>query len=285
MPAIDLHAHTICSDGSLTPTELVTLAVKKNLSALAITDHDSVKGIDEAETAVKKLALPIELIPGVELSTDYQGKEVHVVGLYINRHEVKFNQHLTKFLESRDLRNQKMCALFQQEGIPITVEALEEMYPGCVLTRSHYAGYLLEHGYVKSRTEAFDKYLNDHGKCYVNREKISPMDAIALIKNAGGIPILAHPILYHMSDAVLDTLVATLKDAGLVGIEAVYSTYRPADERAIRKMAKKYDLALSGGSDFHGEAKPGLELGTGYGHLFVPEEFLPALRKKAGKES
>ncbi|MCQ2521502.1 MAG: PHP domain-containing protein [Lachnospiraceae bacterium] len=278
MRPIDLHAHTICSDGSLTPTELVNLGIQKGLAALAITDHDSVAGIEEAMQAAN--GKDIEIIPGVELSTEYEGQDIHIVGLYINYREASFVNHLQKFIESRDLRNEKMCKRLQEEGIDITYDALLSMYPGCVITRSHYAGYLYEKGYIKSRVEAFERYIGDHAKCYVPREKITPAEGVSLILNAGGIPVLAHPILYHMSDNRLDTLVKTLKESGLVGIEAVYSTYKPADERDIKRLAIKYDLALSGGSDFHGDAKPGLELGTGYGHLFVPEDFLPVLKEK-----
>lgn len=278
MRPIDLHAHTICSDGSLTPAELVNLGIQKGLAALAITDHDSVAGIEEAMQAAN--GKDIEIIPGVELSTEYEGQDIHIVGLYINYQEASFVNHLQKFIESRDLRNEKMCTRLQEEGIDITYDALLSMYPGCVITRSHYAGYLYEKGYIKSRVEAFERYIGDHAKCYVPREKITPAEGVSLILNAGGIPVLAHPILYHMSDNRLDTLVKTLKESGLVGIEAVYSTYKPADERDIKRLAIKYDLALSGGSDFHGDAKPGLELGTGYGHLFVPEDFLPVLKEK-----
>lgn len=281
MRAVDLHTHSVCSDGSLTPSELVHRAIKKNLSAIALTDHDTTDGVVEAMEAGK--GYDIEIIPGVELSTEYHGKDIHIVGLYIDYTSPKFAAHLTDFLKSRDVRNEKMCARFREEGIPLTYEAIREMYPDCVITRSHYAGYLLEHGYVKSRNEAFDRYLGDHAKCYVPREKLSPEEGVNLILSAGGIPVLAHPILYKMSDANLEILVARLKDAGLIGIEAIYSTYQLADERLIRNMAKKYDLAISGGSDFHGDAKPGLDLGNGYGKLFVPEDVLSGLKEKAGK--
>ena len=161
----------------------------------------------------------------------------------------------------------------------ITYEELEAEFPGAVLTRAHYAKLLMKHGYVKSIKEAFERFLGDHCPCYVSREKITPVMAIDLIRKAGGLAILAHPILYHMSDARLDALVQKLKEAGLTGIEAIYSTYSPAEERQIRKLSTKYNLLLSGGSDFHGENKPGLDLGTGYGKLYVPEEVLLALKK------
>ena len=275
---IDLHVHSTCSDGTLSPTELVDYAIQKGLSAFALTDHDCVEGLDTILSYAKSLPNAPEIIPGIELSTDENGQEVHMVGLFIDHHNPEFNQYLQEFIESRTTRNKKMCHLLQEHGMNITYEELEAEFPGAVLTRAHYAKLLLKHGYVKSIKEAFERFLGDHCPCYVSREKITPVMAIDLIKKAGGLAILAHPILYHMSDARLDALVQKLKEAGLTGIEAIYSTYSPAEERQIRKLATKYNLLLSGGSDFHGENKPGLDLGTGYGKLYVPEEVLTKLK-------
>ena len=275
---IDLHVHSTCSDGTLSPTELVDYAIQKGLSAFALTDHDCVEGLDTILSYAKSLPNAPEIIPGIELSTDENGQEVHMVGLFIDHHNPEFNQYLQEFIESRTTRNKKMCHLLQEHGMNITYEELEAEFPGAVLTRAHYAKLLLKHGYVKSIKEAFERFLGDHCPCYVSREKITPVMAIDLIKKAGGLAILAHPILYHMSDARLDALVQKLKEAGLTGIEAIYSTYSPAEERQIRKLSTKYDLLLSGGSDFHGENKPGLDLGTGYGKLYVPEEVLTKLK-------
>lgn len=276
---IDLHVHSTCSDGTLSPTELVDYAIEKGLSAFALTDHDCVEGLDTILSYAKSLPNAPEIIPGIELSTDENGQEVHMVGLFIDHHSLEFNQYLQEFIASRTTRNKKMCLLLQEHGMNITYEELEAEFPGAVLTRAHYAKLLLKHGYVKSIKEAFERFLGDHCPCYVSREKITPVMAIDLIKKAGGLAILAHPILYHMSDARLDALVQKLKEAGLTGIEAIYSTYSPAEERQIRKLATKYNLLLSGGSDFHGENKPGLDLGTGYGKLYVTEEILSALKK------
>ena len=275
---IDLHVHSTCSDGTLSPTELVDYAIQKGLSAFALTDHDCVEGLDTILSYAKSLPNAPEIIPGIELSTDENGQEVHMVGLFIDHHNPEFNQYLQEFITSRTTRNKKMCHLLQEHGMNITYEELEAEFPGAVLTRAHYAKLLLKHGYVKSIKEAFERFLGDHCPCYVSREKITPVMAIDLIKKAGGLAILAHPILYHMSDARLDALVQKLKEAGLTGIEAIYSTYSPAEERQIRKLATKYNLLLSGGSDFHGENKPGLDLGTGYGKLYVPEEVLTKLK-------
>ena len=282
---IDLHVHSSCSDGTLSPKELVDYAIEKKLSAFALTDHDTVDGLDEAIQYAVGLSSEqgnIEVIPGIELSTEYQGADIHVVGLYIDYRSEVFRNKLEEFVDSRTARNRKMCSLLTQAGVPITYEELQAAYPDAVITRAHYAGYMLEKGYVKSRQEAFDRYVGDHAPCYIPREKITPAQAVQLILEAGGAPVLAHPILYHMSDDRLDTLVRELKEAGLMGIEAIYSTYTSADERGIRSLAAQYNLFISGGSDFHGANKPGLDLGTGYGQLYVPENLLVEIKKTLG---
>ncbi len=289
MQAIDLHTHSSRSDGSFTPTELVEYAIQKNLKAIALTDHDTVDGLDEALTAAKNTDLTV--IPGIELSTEYcigntpsgKGKDVHVVGLFIDHKKQKFVDKLKEFVDSRVRRNEKMCQNLRDAGIDITFEKLQAENEGAVITRAHYATYLVEHGFVHDRNHAFDKYLGDHTPYFVPREKITPEMAVDLILSAGGVPILAHPILYHLSDANLDALVERMKEVGLRGIEAIYSTYAPAEERQIRRLADKYDLLISGGSDFHGKNKPKLDLGNGYGKLFVPEDLLAPIQAEAEK--
>ena len=219
-----------------------------------------------------------EVIPGIELSTEYQGKDIHMVGLFIDYRQPEFAHYLEDFIHSRENRNEKMCALLREHDIDITYEAHLAEFPGAVITRAHFARYLLSHGYIQSMKEAFDRYVGDHCPCFVPREKVTPAQAVELILGAGGVPVLAHPILYHMSDERLDTLVAELKKIGLVGIEAIYSTYNTAEERQIRGLASKYDLKISGGSDFHGANKPKIDLGTGWGKLYVPDEVLENLR-------
>lgn len=331
---VDLHVHSTCSDGTFTPEELVDYAIQKGLTAFALTDHDTVNGLDRAIRYAEELRqarvtspvisshndtddrlpvsfsrndaddrlpvsfsrndavarLPVssvadadvprvpEIIPGIELSTEYQGKDIHMVGLFIDYRQPEFAHYLEDFIRSRENRNEKMCALLREHDIDITYEALLAEFPGAVITRAHFARYLLSHGYIQSMKEAFDRYVGDHCPCFVPREKVTPAQAVELILGAGGVPVLAHPILYHMSDDRLDTLVAELKKIGLVGIEAIYSTYNTAEERQIRGLASKYDLKISGGSDFHGANKPKIDLGTGWGKLYVPDEVLEILR-------
>lgn len=292
MSIVDLHVHSTKSDGTLTPTELVDYAREKKLKAFALTDHDTIDGLEEAmeyaermrKQAVKDGTIssrnPVpEVIPGIEFSTEYQGKDIHIVGLYIDYKNPFFLNHLQGFLDSRTLRNQKMCARLQEAGIDITYEALLQEFPDSVITRAHYAKYMLQHGYIKSLKEAFDRYVGDNCPCYVPREKVTPAQAVELILAADGIPILAHPVLYRMSDARLDSLVAELKEAGLIGIEAIYSTYTAGEERRMRGLAQKYHLLISGGSDFHGSNKPGLDLGKGYGKLIVQGGVLSDIKR------
>lgn len=288
---VDLHVHSTRSDGTYTPSGLVDYAMEKGLAAFALTDHDTVDGLDEAIGYAESLrqSLPQaetqkvpEVIPGIEFSTEYQGQDVHILGLYINHHNSAFAAQLQAFVDSRIERNRKMCRLLTEGGIPVTYEALLEEFPNAVITRAHYAKYMLNHGYIKSMKEAFDRYVGDHCPYYVPREKVTPAQAVGLVLEAGGVPVLAHPILYHMSDERLDRLVCELKDAGLAGIEAIYSTYVPYEERQMRELAAKYGLLVSGGSDFHGANKPGLDLGTGYGKLFVPYTILEDIKKYNG---
>lgn len=291
MRQIDLHVHSTRSDGTYTPTQLVDYAMEKGLAAFALTDHDTIDGLEEAisyaegllakqaEAGAQAPSSPVpEVIPGIEFSSEYQGQDIHIVGLYIDYHNKTFAAKLQEFVDSRTLRNQKMCRLLQEAGMDVTYDALLQEFPDSVITRAHYAKYMLNHGYITSMKEAFDRYVGDHAPCYVPREKVTPKQAVELILEAGGIPILAHPILYHMGKERLDNLVSELKEAGLTGIEAIYSTYNAHEEREIRELAAKYDLCISGGSDFHGSNKPGLDLGTGYGKLFVPYDILERLR-------
>ncbi len=313
MLAVDLHVHSNRSDGSFTPTQLVDYACEKGLAAFALTDHDTIDGLEEAERYADMLrrdragdaagvegqnaapwakrlindsgaAVP-EVIPGIEFSTEYQGHDIHVLGLYIDYHNSAFVQKLRDFVDSRTLRNRKMCRLLTEAGLPVAYEALLAEFPDAVITRAHYAKYMLNHGYVKSMSDAFDRYIGDHCPCFVPREKVTPVDAVQLILSAGGIPILAHPVLYHMSDEDLDTLTVLLAEAGLVALEAIYSTYTAFDERKMRALARKYNLLVSGGSDFHGANKPGLDLGTGYGSLYVPYSVLRDIKEVIKKDS
>lgn len=275
---VDLHVHSTKSDGSLSPSDLVLEAKKKGLKAFALTDHDTVDGIEEAMAA--SIGSGVTVIPGIELSTEYEGKDIHIVGLLIDKEQPAFKEKIQEFVDSRILRNRKMCQKLTEAGIPLTYEELLAEFPGAVITRAHYAQILLKKGYTKSVKEAFERYIGDRGPCFIPREKITPEDGVKLILSAKGIPVLAHPLLYGMGKERLQLLVERLKAVGLEAIEAVYCTNTPSEEVQMRELAKKNSLLISGGSDFHGSAKPGLEMGTGYGKLYVHGEILDALKKR-----
>lgn len=275
---IDLHTHSTESDGTLTPAELMQLAADTGLSAIALTDHDTVGGLNKAKPIAKQLG--IELVPGIELSTDYNGTEVHMLGFYIDNTNTAFLSKLQEFIDSRDIRNEKMAFLLQKEGFDITLDKLYQEYPDSVITRAHFARYLVEHGFIKDRDTVFRKYLGDNCRCYVPREKITPFEAIDLIQLGGGLAFFAHPVLCHMNHDRLRFFVKDLKEAGLTGMEAIYSMNTPGDERNMKKLADEFGLLISGGSDFHGENKPYIHLGTGKGNLHIPESILEDIKQK-----
>lgn len=278
MTYIDLHVHSNCSDGTLTPSELVSLARKSNLRAFALTDHDTVKGLPEALAAGKKEG--IEVIPGIEFSTEYNGKDIHIVGLEFDYQNPDFLSQLTLFQDSRKLRNRKMInKLHDEAGIDISWEQMEAAFGGAVWTRAHFGRFLLDHGYIKDMSEAFSRYIGDDCPYFVPREKVTPAQAVRLIRKHGGIPILAHPLLYHLTDEKLTELIRTLKKAGLVGIEAYYSTHNAMDESYVLRLARIQGLAVSGGSDFHGSNKPTISIGTGRGNLKISYDVLKHLRE------
>lgn len=273
---IDLHVHSTASDGTFTPAELVEEAASLGISAIAITDHDSVSGIEEALTAGAENG--VEVVPGVELSTEYMDTEIHVVGLFIDWHNEVLLRQLHAFRDNRDNRNLKMIDRLRQEGFSITAEAIYERNPDAVIARPHIARYLVDTNQVKDMQTVFDKYIGDGCKCYVDRMKITPMRAVELIHEAGGTAILAHPCLYKMKRKEIEVMVQEMIAAGLDGIEAVYSCNQGSDEKDYKEMAARYGLLVSGGSDFHGSNKPYIKLGTGKGNLTVPYELLEQIK-------
>lgn len=278
MKLIDLHVHSNCSDGTLSPRELVLLAKKTGLSAFALTDHDTVKGVKEAKTAGEELG--IEVLPGIEFSTEYHGKDIHIVGIDFDYESPHFRQEIERFQDSRHLRNRKMIEKLRVEGgVDISWEQMEAAFQDAVWTRAHFARYLLDHGYVKEMAEAFSRYVGDNCPYFVPREKVTPGQAVRLVRKTGGIPILAHPLQYHLPDEDLQELTSQLKKDGLIGIEALYSTHSPMDESYVRRLARIQGLLISGGSDFHGSNKPAISLGTGRGNLKISYDILKQLRE------
>ncbi len=281
MKAIDLHTHSTKSDGTCTPAQLVEIALKKDLAAFALTDHDNVDGIREAVDAAEGTGL--EVVPGIELSTEYRGKDIHIVGLLFDYKDPEFGRKVREFAEQRELRNRKMCSLLTQGGYPISYGELRNAYPDANITRAHFGKFLYEKGFVSSISEAFEKLIGDDCPYFIPREKITPQKAVEFLLSFHGLPILAHPFQYDLGDAGLHELLRRLKETGLAGIEAYYCKHDSDMTKQVIGLAKEYDLLLSGGSDFHGDHKPGLEMGTGYGHLHVPGELLTLMKQALGR--
>lgn len=273
---VDLHVHSTESDGTLTPEDLVAEAKKAGLAAFALTDHDTCQGVGKAMPCVASAG--IELIPGIELSTDYHGKEVHIVGLYIDIENEQLLKKTAEYRKCRSERNALMVEALRKEGLSITMEELVAENPDCVITRANIARFLYEHGQIKSVREAFDRYIGDHCKCYVGRLKVASTDAVRLIKEAGGTAILAHPLLYGLSNTNLQKMIDELKPVGLDGLEAIYSTYTTGEEQQMKRLARENGLLISGGSDFHGSNKPDIALGRGRGHLYIPYSILEEIK-------
>ena len=277
MKYIDLHVHSTVSDGTLTPTELVDHAVEVGLSAFALTDHDTIRGVAEAKERAawhKTQGRPIEVYSGVEISAAYKERDIHILGLLVNEHDEILDRILNNFLENRNRRNERMLEKFAEFGITLTMEDLTEDAPSSVITRAHFATALMKKGLVSSVQEAFEKYVGDNGPCYIPREYMSPEQAISSIKKAGGVPVLAHPLLYNLPHDELYSLVDRLKKAGLKGIEVYYSNNHGQDEVNVKALANHFGLVATGGSDFHGSVKPHIELGTGRGNLKIPYSVL-----------
>lgn len=283
MKRIDLHVHSNASDGTFTPKELVDYAEEKELAAFALTDHDTVKGLYEAEEAAKGKS--VELIPGIEISSEYKGGDIHILGLFIDYKKPEFSAALQEFIDARNRRNDKMAEKLSENGFFVTMEEMHKLYPDAVITRAHFAKFLKAKGYVSSYEEAFKKYIGKHCPCYVPRTVIQPKDAIGLIREAGGIAVLAHPLLYHLMTEELKELTGYLKELGLQGIEVFYSMNQEGDDNLAGSLAKEMGLLMTGGSDFHGSTKPHIDLGIGRGNLYVPDSLLEPLKELRKREN
>lgn len=269
---IDLHVHSTASDGTYSPSQLTEYAINKRLYAYALTDHDTVDGIEEA---VKAAGDMIKVIPGIEISADFNGTDLHILGLNIDYKNQEFLAQINECKRLRTERNKKMIQKLNDAGFPITEEIVYSRYGSdSSITRAHFARYLLDEGYVKTKDEAFKKYLGKGCPCYVSRVQMKPERAIEIILKANGHPVLAHPLLYKFDRERLISLINYLKGLGLEGIEAIYSLNSTEDDIFLEKTAKSFGLYITGGSDFHGSNKPDIDLGVGRGNLAISKELL-----------
>lgn len=277
---IDLHIHSTASDGTFSPTEIINealkLAGKKNPVVIALTDHDSVAGTEEFQKAASEHKDFLTAISGIEISTNYNGTEIHILGYNIDTQNESLLKHLAFYRESRDQRNKKIIEKLKEQGFDISMKELRPGNPGETITRPHIARLLMEKGYVSSIQEAFDKYLAEGKCCYIEHSMPTPTEAIHLIKNSGGIPVLAHIMFYKkLNCSEKETLVRDLKEAGLIGIETYYNSYTPVEQEYVAGLAKQWGLIETGGTDFHGLNKPQIALFKGKGEMNVPESILP----------
>ena len=247
MGRVDLHVHSTASDGKLTPGEVVRRAASLGIKYLALTDHDTVDGIATAIEAARAFRL-LTFIPGVEVSTDVPEGEIHILGYFIDYDNPELMERLKRFRDSREGRARGMVDKLAKLGINIDYKRVQEIAGEGAIGRPHVAQAMLEKGYISSFKEAFDKYIGREGPAYVEREKMTPEEAVALVLRSGGLPVLAHP--FTVKEPERWTI--ELKKAGLVGIEAYYKDNTPEITQATLEMAEKYGLIVTGGTDFHG---------------------------------
>ena len=266
---VDLHIHSTASDGQFSPSELVAMALERNLLVIAITDHDTTEGIDEALDAARGTEL--EVIPGVEISCDVPREEVHLLGYYIDHHAPVLENKLCAFRKARLRRAKEMLAKLAALGFPLQWEMVAKLADGGSFGRPHIAQAMLDKGYIASTNEAFDLYIGRNGPAYVDRYKLSPSEAVSMIKEARGLPVLAHPLR-------VTHFLPSLVEQGLVGLEVYYGSYSAEDIRQLASLARKFDLVPTGGSDFHG---PGVLDTIEMGGIWVPLESVTRLRTLA----
>ena len=272
MGFIDLHVHSTASDGSLSPAELVRLACEKGLFAFALTDHDTVSGIDPAMKAAR--SCPVQVIPGVELSSTLAGRELHILGYHINYHNPRFLDTLKVISQQREERNIKICSQLRSYDVEIDYEDFRRT-AGCkMITRNHFAAYLVASGYAADIRDAYSRYLAKGKPCYIPMRRLNTADAVKLIKQADGVAVLAHPVQYRLSEDGYRQLFTLVKSFGVRGIEAIYPANTADEEQLFRTIAGELGMFMTGGSDFHGFLKPDIDMGTGRGNLMIPQTIL-----------
>jgi predicted metal-dependent phosphoesterase TrpH len=276
---IDLHTHSTASDGTLSPSELVFHAKNRGLCAIALTDHDTTDGLKEAASAAKEAG--VELIPGIEISADYEG-EMHLLGLFIDPDNPKLQAALADMKQFRATRNLIMIRRLKELGYDITSEEVCALKPGGEpnnIGRIHMARLLVQKGYFPDVRDVFDTCLGTGCPAYYERQRYSPAECLKLIHHAGGISFLAHPYLIAKSYRSLYPIVQSLKQDGLDGIECIYSSHSPAYEDMCRELCRTQSLIVSAGSDFHGANKPHVQLGRVYGNQTIPESILQKIKE------
>ena len=277
---IDLHTHSTASDGTYSPTDLARMVSDAGLEAFALTDHDTISGVNEALKASEEIG--IECIPGVEISVSLEKGSAHMLGYLFDPADEAFGVSLAEFNDSRNERNVKILDNLHKLGIDLSLEDVlrqkDDNDDEGALGRPHFAKALIEKGVVASFDEAFDRYLGKNRPAYAERRRATAEDAIAIIHSAGGLAVLAHPKWVKAKGSELELLVESLASAGLDGLECHYTDHSAEQTQTYLKLAERLGLLVTGGSDFHGEAKPDARLGVGQGNLNIPYELLQRLK-------
>ncbi|HEY3135653.1 MAG TPA: PHP domain-containing protein [Blastocatellia bacterium] len=277
---IDLHTHTTYSDGSASPEHLMELARAKGARAVAITDHDTVAAFQEARAAADRFG--IEFVCGIEISAEYSPGTMHILGYCIDDASKALTEKLDELKRAREERNPQIAGRLRALGVDVDYDEVVRVAGNEVVGRPHFARVMVEKGYAASIRDAFDKYLKKGAAAYVEKERLSPADSIALIHNAGGVAVLAHPYQLNLSSAEeLEGLIAELVEGGLDGIEALYSRHSPAQRASYVEIAERHGLLVTGGSDYHGSYKPDISIVDGLGDLEIPYGLLEAVKLRA----
>lgn len=277
---IDLHCHSTFSDGSLTPEALITEAAKVGLAALALTDHDTVAGLPRFLAA--GAGSPVQAVPGVELSVDCSSGVMHMLGYWMDTANPELVRQMEWIRNGREMRNRTMLEKLNALGFALTWEEVQACAGEDVVGRPHFGQVLIQKGYAKDKNEAFDKWLGDGKPGYADRPRLTAEVAVALIRQAGGVAVLAHPFSLRIPRDAMAALFSELAAAGLAGVECYYSEHSADLTKEYLALAKQANLVPTGGSDFHGEVSPGIRLGVGFGGLNVPDEVLTQLAARRG---
>lgn len=280
MKRIDLHTHSNCSDGSMTPTELIRYAKSKGLSAVALTDHDSVSGVREAQEEGSRQ--DIEIVPGIELSARSE-TETHILGYYIDIDSPILSLALKEIRSVRDERTENTARKLRELGFDITVEETKALAPSGLIGRAHFAKLMVQKGYISSVREGFDKYLANGKYAYDGTQYLTSHDAVKLISDCGGVSFVAHPHLIRLSDEKLIAFLTDLREYGLSGIEGYYNEYTPEMQEHFQSMAASLGLLISGGTDFHAAMKPHIDIGTGQGNMCIPYSVLEKIKERVSE--
>lgn len=283
MRRIDLHTHSTASDGCLPPTELVERAAGLGLAALALTDHDTVAGLDEARAAAARTG--VEFVAGCELSVLWPVGFLHLLGLFLPERPGRLLAALDHLMDRRHDRNRRIVDKLNALGLDLAYAEVEAIAGGGSVGRPHLALAMQARGYVASVEQAFEQYLGRRGRAFVPKDQFTAEKALALLREEGATPVLAHPFSLRATGRVLENKVRKLKDLGLDGLECLYPEHSPDQTREYLRLAEKLDLAVTGGSDFHGAAvKPDIELGVGGGSLELPYALLDSLRERRARQ-